>query len=214
MSTRLFCSAVRYPFRLLTKLHTLFCRPPLVACPTTPCPHTSCRCPSAALSASPSCTELLACSLADAYLQRNGKHDKATATRPKRRTSYPTTKTQQNRGLKEIGLILSSKQRRELLRLADPDRSGSVDIKELTELFYDVEVEMAAATEVADEASAATGRRGLGPGGAMRHTISGDVGRPDLDGGAGGGGGGGRAGGSANERVERMLRRRASEKWG
>lgn len=117
-------------------------------------------------------------------------------------------KTKTSRGLNEIGLVLSNKQRRELLRLADPDRSGSVDIKELTELFYDVEVEMAAAAEVQDEVAAA-GRRGLGSDGAARNTISGDRGRPDL-----GGGGGGSAGGSANERVERLLRRRASEKWG
>lgn len=85
-----------------------------------------------------------------------------------------------------------------------------MDIKELTELFYDVKIEMEAAAEVADEAAA--GRRGLGSGGAMRHTISGEGGRPNL--GGGGGGGGGRGGGSANERVERLLRRRASEKWG
>lgn len=129
----------------------------------------------------------------------------------------PRETTKHDRGLNEIGLVLSSKQRRELLRLADPDRSGSVDIKELTELFYDVEVEMAAAAEVADEGSGTVaGRRGSALGGAMmRHTFSGDVARPDL----GGGGvvvvvGGGRAGGSANERVERLLRKRASEKWG
>ena len=122
-----------------------------------------------------------------------------------------------NRGLNEVGLVLSSKQRRELLRLADPDRSGSVDIKELTELFYDVKIEMEAAAEVADEgtaaataAAAAAGRRGLGSGGSMRHTISDDGSRPYLS----GGGGGGRGGGSANERVERLLRRRASEKLG
>ena len=115
-----------------------------------------------------------------------------------------------NRGLNEVGLVLSSKQRRELLRLADPDRSGSVDIKELTELFYDVKIEMEAAAEVADEGAAAAGRRGLGSGGSMRHTISDDGSRPYLS----GGGGGGRGGGSANERVERLLRRRASEKLG
>lgn len=121
-----------------------------------------------------------------------------------------TTKITKNRGLNEIGLVLSNKQRRELLRLADPDRSGSVDVKELTELLYDVKVEMAAAAGREDEALAATGRRGLGlgPGGTMRHTISGDGGRPDL----GARGGGGRAGETANARVERLLRRRASEK--
>eukprot|EP00752_Nemacystus_decipiens_P005207 g4726.t1 len=119
------------------------------------------------------------------------------------------------KGLNEIGLVLSSKQRRELLRLADPDRSGSVDIKELTELFYDVKIEMDAAAEVAGESSssaaaAAAGRRGVPSAGSMRHTISGGGDRPNLS----GGGGGGRGGGSANERVERLLRRRASEKWG
>lgn len=102
---------------------------------------------------------------------------------------------------------MSSKQRRELLRLADPDRSGSVDIKELTELFYDVEVEMAAAAAVKDEA---TGRRGSVSGGAMRHTFS-DDGRPAL--GVNVNVGKFRTGGNANERVERLLWRRASEKW-
>lgn len=79
-------------------------------------------------------------------------------------------------------------------------------------MFYDVEIEMAAAAEVKEgeeeAAAAATGRRGLGSGGVTRHTFSGDDGSRGWD------GDGGRTGGSANERVERLLSRRASEKWG
>ncbi|CAM9348281.1 unnamed protein product, partial [Hapterophycus canaliculatus] len=55
------------------------------------------------------------------------------------------------KGLEEIGLVLSNKQRRELLRLADPDRSGSVDVNELAELLYDVEIEIMAAAAGGEE---------------------------------------------------------------
>ncbi|CAM9317502.1 unnamed protein product [Scytosiphon promiscuus] len=102
------------------------------------------------------------------------------------------------KGLEEIGLVLSNKQRRELLRLADPDRSGSVDVKELTELLYDVEIEIMAA--VAGEEDKA-GAPGVMAGG----FFSGD--------------GGAREGpnrsvsvGNVNERVERLLWRRSSER--
>ena len=49
--------------------------------------------------------------------------------------------------------MLSSRQRKELLRLADPDRNGRVDIHELADLLYDVSVEVAAATEAAEAAA-------------------------------------------------------------
>ncbi|CAM9609126.1 unnamed protein product [Ectocarpus fasciculatus] len=115
-----------------------------------------------------------------------------------------------HRGLEEIGLLLSSKQRRELIRLADPDRSGGVDIKELTELLYDVKVEIAAGRSLEGEeeetvAAAAPGRMGL------TTSLSTKVGfrrtgtglRPNgLSDDAG-----------VNDRVERLLRKRASEKW-
>ncbi|CAM9906593.1 unnamed protein product [Ascophyllum nodosum] len=57
------------------------------------------------------------------------------------------------KGLSAIGLVLSSRQRKELLRLADPDRNGRVDIHELADLLYDVSVEVAAATEAAEAAA-------------------------------------------------------------
>lgn len=91
-----------------------------------------------------------------------------------------------NRGLTEIGLVLSKRQRRELLRLADPDRSGSVDIKELADLLYDVHSELAAAAAMQLE-------RGAGGGAANDGT--------DMD------------DSSANIRVERLLSKRASSKW-
>lgn len=115
----------------------------------------------------------------------------------------------EHRGLEEIGLLLSSKQRRELIRLADPDRSGGVDIKELTELLYDVKVEIAAGRSLEGEeeetvAAAAPGRMGL------TTSLSTKVGfrrtgtglRPN-----------GLSDAGVNDRVERLLRKRASEKW-
>ncbi|CAM9329416.1 unnamed protein product [Ectocarpus sp. 4 AP-2014] len=112
-----------------------------------------------------------------------------------------------HKGLEEIGLLLSSKQRRELIRLADPDRSGGVDIKELTELLYDVEVEIAAGRSVEGEeqaAAAAPGRMGLATSLStkvgFRRTGSGLHPNGFSDNGV-------------NDRVERLLRKRASEKW-
>lgn len=52
----------------------------------------------------------------------------------------PVLRPSENRGLAEYGLVLSRRQRRELLRLADPDRSGTIDVKELSDFLYDVEV--------------------------------------------------------------------------
>lgn len=44
------------------------------------------------------------------------------------------------RGLRDEGLVMSRRQRRELFRLADPDRSGTIDVRELADFLYDVEV--------------------------------------------------------------------------
>lgn len=85
-----------------------------------------------------------------------------------------------------------------MLRLADPDRSGSVDVNELTDLLYDVEMAAAAETDEDEEA------------GSTRSSVT-----------VGGRGGGGKTGAggrrnsttTANERVERLLWQRASEKW-
>ena len=76
--------------------------------------------------------------------------------------------------------------------MADPDRNGSVDVQELTDLLYDVQVELAAAAEADAEGGEGSGETTLsaicaGPGGANA--------------------------GSAHLRVERLLSKRASQKW-
>lgn len=99
--------------------------------------------------------------------------------------------------MKEIGLVLSNKQRRELLRLADPDRSGSVDVKELTELLYDVEVEITTAAAAAEMEADKPGKMQGG-------FFAGDVGGGDRPRSV--------SVGMINDRVERLLWRRSSEK--
>lgn len=85
-----------------------------------------------------------------------------------------------------------------------------MDIKELTELLYDVEVEIAAGRSAEEEekeeaaAAAVPGRMGLTTSGStkvgFRRTGTGL--RPN-----------GLSDGGVNDRVERLLRKRASEKW-
>lgn len=94
------------------------------------------------------------------------------------------------RGLGAIGLVLSSRQRKELLRLADPDRNGCIDIEELTDLLYDVSVEMAAAAAEASEAGEPPGADTT-----LKLLLSRSV-------------GGGMENNRVNERVERLLLRR------
>ncbi|CAM9808147.1 unnamed protein product [Pylaiella littoralis] len=119
-------------------------------------------------------------------------------------------------GLKEIDLVLSSTQRRELFRLADPDRSGSVDVNELADLLYDVQMAAAAETSQGEEeeeqaevaAAAVAGRQGaVGEGATGGNFTAGDGGGDDRM-----VAGGRPHSASANDRVERLLWKRASEK--
>lgn len=50
--------------------------------------------------------------------------------------------------------MMSRRQRRELLRLADPDRNGEIDIDELADFLYDIEV----SRKVLDSCFSRTGR--------------------------------------------------------
>lgn len=103
-----------------------------------------------------------------------------------------TKNTVHDRGLGAIGLVLSSRQRKELLRLADPDRNGCIDIEELTDLLYDVSMEVAAAaaaeaSEAGKPPSASTSLKLL-----LSRSIGGNMEESRV-----------------NERVERMLLQRA-----